>query len=757
MGKRKHKHNDKDIRRKIQRLEDKLRYNRRKDLDRRSDCSTSGSSQNSYYDRQSPDVEDVEGRNSEYGEDWMLREEAFMDDEIHDSTRSLASQVQPVVNSPIASPLPRIAAAPAPAPSLPLIPTVPAPDHAASVQTNPAQSVLPTEIDKSTTTLPQEILCLLGEAKKLDEPLGECIPDELSERWGKILTDGLAKDVKQSLVDKILMPSNFLLARAPKLNPEVAAVINESAKNRDIRLEKAQNQLGRGIAGLANLANDLIKSELDKLDILCEHESIDQYVFELRKLAQSCEFGNLNDGLIKDRLVCGIVSAAIRERLLREDDLTLNKALEICRAAIVSKMYSEDIKRECTSETKGNEVCAVANKEVYELNRSGAKVEAKSSRGMSSGRGWRGRGGAHGAGRSGAPGAAGPAGAQHRAPYAYRGGRCGQCGGVHKKYDCPAYGRSCMKCSRPNHFARMCRVYMVEESEDQRYTFKLVYKPGKHLYIADTLSRAYEPSASVEHAGREALHDEVCAVERALAGVANDHFTDHQFVALQKQTDTDDELVQLRKCILKGWPDDRKDLVDVLRPYWTYRDEITVAQGHIIRDSPHRNDAPDLDLLFDLDDVMPSPSSSATPRFKISEVTQVLLDLHYEESINRNKLLVPLLDKKFWSTIKGVKRDEYLFGEKLGDKIKNSKDIEKSGQQIKKSFTFNPAFQHRKQAAQPGNARAPPRQYKPKATPAPTTGRYYEPQSSTSARRTTSSQRRGRHYSSSKANDRSRR
>ncbi|XP_063535965.1 uncharacterized protein LOC134745805 [Cydia strobilella] len=301
-----------------------------------------------------------------------------------------------------------------------------------------------------------------------------------------------------------------------------------------------------------------------------EHESIDQYVFELRKLAQSCEFGDLNDGLIKDRLVCGIVSAAIRERLLREDDLTLNKALEICRAAIVSKMYSEDIKRECTSELKGSEVCAVANKEVFELNRSGAKVEAKSSRSMSSGRGWRGRGWVPGAGRAGASGAAGPAGAQHRAPYAHRGGRCGQCGGVHKKYDCPAYGRSCMKCSRPNHFARMCRVYMVEESEDQ---------PGKHLYIADTLSRAYEPSASVEHAGREALHDEVCAVERALAVVADRHFTDHQFVALQKQTDTDDELVQLRKCILKGWPDDRKDLVDVLRPYWTYRDELTVAQG----------------------------------------------------------------------------------------------------------------------------------------------------------------------------------
>lgn len=391
-------------------------------MDRRSDISTSRSSQSPYYNEQ---LSDVENKYSESGEDWMLREEALMVDEIYDSTLSLAPQLQSVVNNPTASPSPLIATAPAPAvpqmlatptapaaPAPPAAPAAPAPEQVASVQTNPAQSTATTDMDKpSTSALPQEILSMLGEAKKFDEPLGEHIPDELSERWEKILMDGLAKELKQSLADKMPTPGNFLLARAPKLNPEVAAVINDSARNRDNRLEKAQNQLGRGIAGLANLTKELIRSDLNKLEIIKKN----------------------------------------------------------------------------------------------------------------------------------------------------------------------------------------------------------------------------------------------------------------------------------------------------------------------------------------------------------SEVTQILLDLHYEESINRNKLLVPLLDKKFWNTIKGVKRDEYLFGEKLGDKIKNSKDIEKSGQQIKKSFTFHPAFQHRKQAAQQGNARAPPRQYKPKATSAPTTSRYYEPQPSTSGRRTNSSQRRGRPYSTNKANERSRR
>ena len=37
-----------------------------------------------------------------------------------------------------------------------------------------------------------------------------------------------------------------------------------------------------------------------------EGESIDSYVTELRILSKSCEFGDLTDSLIKDRLVCGV-------------------------------------------------------------------------------------------------------------------------------------------------------------------------------------------------------------------------------------------------------------------------------------------------------------------------------------------------------------------------------------------------------------------------------------------------------------------
>ena len=62
-------------------------------------------------------------------------------------------------------------------------------------------------------------------------------------------------------------------------------------------------------------------------------EPIDKYATVLRNMADSCEFKDLKDSLIRDRIVFGIADNNVRERLVRVPDLTLNKALEIARAA----------------------------------------------------------------------------------------------------------------------------------------------------------------------------------------------------------------------------------------------------------------------------------------------------------------------------------------------------------------------------------------------------------------------------------------
>ena len=59
--------------------------------------------------------------------------------------------------------------------------------------------------------------------------------------------------------------------------------------------------------------------------------------------AKTCEFGSLEDSLIRDRIVCGIYSKEMRERLLRDSELTLNKAANIVRAFEISRIQVSDI------------------------------------------------------------------------------------------------------------------------------------------------------------------------------------------------------------------------------------------------------------------------------------------------------------------------------------------------------------------------------------------------------------------------------
>lgn len=65
-------------------------------------------------------------------------------------------------------------------------------------------------------------------------------------------------------------------------------------------------------------------------------ETIGQYVVALKLLSKKCEFGSLEESLIRDRIVCGINSAVVRDRMLRMDELSLDKAIKICEADEVS-------------------------------------------------------------------------------------------------------------------------------------------------------------------------------------------------------------------------------------------------------------------------------------------------------------------------------------------------------------------------------------------------------------------------------------
>ena len=61
-------------------------------------------------------------------------------------------------------------------------------------------------------------------------------------------------------------------------------------------------------------------------------ELYDHYRTVLRQLADRCEFETITaDQILRDKLVFGIQDSKVRERLLREKNLSLQKTDEICR------------------------------------------------------------------------------------------------------------------------------------------------------------------------------------------------------------------------------------------------------------------------------------------------------------------------------------------------------------------------------------------------------------------------------------------
>lgn len=176
-------------------------------------------------------------------------------------------------------------------------------------------------------------------------------------------------------------------------------------------------------------------------------ESIDEYVTALKLLTQHCEFEHLEEGLIRDRIVCGVVDGRLRDRLLRSEDLTLARAVKLCQA---NEMSHEE-KRQIEESKAGTSCEGTA-----------VVVDAvQGSRGSHGGRGrraqrWRGSG------------------TQRRRPgaAAAQPSACTTCASAAcDGYQCPAAKVMCYLCHKRGHYKKVCPysskrvVYQLEEND----------------------------------------------------------------------------------------------------------------------------------------------------------------------------------------------------------------------------------------------------------------------------------------------------
>ncbi|XP_024890884.1 uncharacterized protein K02A2.6-like [Temnothorax curvispinosus] len=110
----------------------------------------------------------------------------------------------------------------------------------------------------------------------------------------------------------------------------------------------------------------------------------------------------------------------------------------------------------------------------------------------------------------------------------------------------------------------------------QKYDIDLRYRPGKELILADALSRAYVKEHNAAE-WEEDIDAQVCLITCQI------NATPQKMKELVVETNKDEELIELKKVILSGWPKNEKKLSDSVKSYNQYKDELTIVSDLVFK------------------------------------------------------------------------------------------------------------------------------------------------------------------------------
>ena len=108
----------------------------------------------------------------------------------------------------------------------------------------------------------------------------------------------------------------------------------------------------------------------------------------------------------------------------------------------------------------------------------------------------------------------------------------------------------------------------------QTYDVKVSYHQGKEMYLADTLSRAYLPKKPQDcfQKGLETVN-----MMKHLP------ITPQRLNDIQQHTANDQTLMLLKDSISNGWTEMKRDVPNLLTPYFDIRDELSIQDGLLFK------------------------------------------------------------------------------------------------------------------------------------------------------------------------------
>ena len=111
-----------------------------------------------------------------------------------------------------------------------------------------------------------------------------------------------------------------------------------------------------------------------------EGESVDQFITSLYTLAEHCDYGELKDQLIRDRIVVGLRDAKISEKLQLDPALTLEKAVTQARQKEAVHKQQSIVRSYVLSE---NKIDSVKFRQRLNSDRDTAKTHREDTQGIS--------------------------------------------------------------------------------------------------------------------------------------------------------------------------------------------------------------------------------------------------------------------------------------------------------------------------------------------------------------------------------------
>ena len=177
-------------------------------------------------------------------------------------------------------------------------------------------------------------------------------------------------------------------------------------------------------------------------------ETIDAYITQLRNLSSPWEFRDVKKGLILYKLFNGIQSNKIRDTRLRKGaDLTFKKAVDMYRADETINYEMKIIKQEIDVDAVWRNRKNNDNRDKMQHTAWAATSTTNNQR------------------------------------------KCKYCGKQHLPKQCPAFGQTCIKCGKKNHWANCCNARIIGENQTtEDYVTEAVTEVAKKTMKAEVQS-----------------------------------------------------------------------------------------------------------------------------------------------------------------------------------------------------------------------------------------------------------------------------